>query len=127
MIFRANKVFMLLALFSMSLSIVATHYENKTGRTITITNVTAKNRNKKSFFSLKRQNKKDGQSLVTFIRLEDGSEGDLDNKQGDEITITSRGMSNKRKLFPTNNSFNYVVTMNNYKSKFEQFDINHAE
>ena len=110
----------------MSLSMVATHYENKTGRTITVTNISAKNRNKKSFFSLARNNKKDGQSMITFIKLEDDTEADLDNKQGDEIAITSHGMSNKRKLFPTNNSFNYVITMNNYKSKYEQFDINHA-
>ena len=61
-----------------------------------------------------------------FIELENGAEGDLDNNQDDEITITSKGMSDKRKLFPTNNAFNYVITLNKYSSKYEKFDINHA-
>lgn len=60
------------------------------------------------------------------VGLPVGQEGDLDNQQGDEITITSPGMSDKRRLFPTNNSFNYVITMNKYAAKFEKFDVNHA-
>ena len=64
---------------------------------------------------------------IYFIELEDGQQGDLDNQQDDQITITSEGMSDKRILFPSNNAFNYVITMNKYKAKYEKFDINHAD
>lgn len=105
----------LVCLFS-SISIRATHYINNTGRTIVITNVTAKKRYKKHHETVE----------VYFLELENGQEGDLNNNQEDAITITSSGMSDKRTLFPTNNSFNYVITMNKYKKEFERFDINHA-
>ena len=84
---------------------------------------------KKSYFSFLYSKNREASKIPTvyFIELEDGAEGDLDNRQDDEVTITSKGMSDKRKLFPTNNSFNYVITMNKYKSEYEQFDINHAE
>ncbi|MBV8660768.1 MAG: hypothetical protein JO129_01310 [Candidatus Dependentiae bacterium] len=129
-----KKLWVALLLFS-SVSIMATHYINKTGKTIVITNVSAQKRYKKSLSSAKKRNKKnkignnqlDNQPVVHFITLENGQDGDLDNKQDDEITITSPGMNDKRKLFPSNNSFNYVVTMNKYKAMFERFDINHAE
>ena len=112
---------------------IATHYINHTGRMIIITNVTAQKRTKKSYFSsfkgyFNKKNNIESQvpAVQYFIELENGAEGDLDNNQDDEITITSKGMSDKRKLFPTNNAFNYVITLNKYSSKYEQFDINHA-
>ncbi len=96
--------------------------------------MTAKKRTRKSYFSfLSKKNRVEPQDItqnatvVYFIELENGAQGDLDNNQGDEVAITSSGISDKRKLFPTNNSFNYVITMNKYKSIFEKFDINHAE
>jgi hypothetical protein len=128
--FQVKKLCICISLLSTSLSIFATHYINKTGKNIIITNVSAKKRGKKSyfnFFNKKNYVKSEDSHNKNFIELEDGLQGDLDNQQGDEITITSVGMNDKRKLFPTNNSFNYVVTMNKYKNKFEQFDINHAE
>jgi len=116
-------------LVSTSLSMVATHYINHTGKLIKVTNVAATKRNKKSYFSTfskKKNIQPAAPVMIYFIELENGQEGDLDNNQGDEITITSPGMSDKRKLFPTNNSFNYVITMNSYGKQFEQFDINRA-
>lgn len=129
---RVKKLFILVVLLSTSLSMFAIHYINNTGKIIKITNVSAKKRSKKNkYFNTRKrvQQRMEQENLNTvyFIELENEAEGDLDNKQGDEITITSDGMSNKRRLFPTNNSFNYVITMNNYKSKYEKFDINHAE
>ena len=129
-----KKISMTLLLLFSSISMMATHYINKTGKTIVITNVSAQKRHKKSLSAAKKHNKKnkplhnqlDNQVVVYFISLENGQEGDLENKKDDEITITSPGMNDKRKLFPSNNSFNYVVTMNNYKAAFERFDINHA-
>ena len=119
-----------MSLLSTSLSMFAAHYINNTGKIIIITNVSATKHTKKSFFSYfnkKNHAQPEETNNINFIELEDGAEGDLDNKQGDEITITSVGMSDKRKLFPTNNSFNYVITMNKYKNMFEKFDINHSE
>lgn len=125
----SKKLCMLLTLISTSFSVVATHYINNTGKIIYITNVSAKKSNKKSYFSYftkKPAVEVKASEVVYLLELEPGDEGDLDNKQGDEVTITSPGMSDKRKLFPTNNSFNYVITMNNYNAMFEKFDINHA-
>ena len=124
-----KKLLSMLWLLSISLSIVATHYTNHTNRAISVTNVSAIKRSKKPYFSkFAKKTYEQTQEPVTvhFIALEHGQEGDLDNNQGDEIAITSPGMSDKRKLFPTNNSFNYVVTMNAYHKRFEQFDINRA-
>ena len=127
---RIKQMCIVLTLVSTSLSMFATHYINNTGKVIKITNVSAKKRTKKSYFSFfmtKKDAQQDDQTkIIYFIDLQDDQEGDLDNKQDDEITITSQGISDKRKLFPTNNSFNYVITMNKYKSVFEKFDINHA-
>lgn len=127
---KLQKLCVLAVLVLSPLSMIATHYSNKTGKTIIITNVTAKKKSKKSYFSQygkKKASESASQAVaVTSLELENGMEGDLDNNQGDEITITSPGMSDKRKLFPTNNSFNYVVTLNEYNKKFEKFDINRA-
>ena len=133
-----KNLWMTLSLLFSSVSMMATHYINQTERTIVITNVSAQKRHKKNLSAAKKRNKKnkpinyqqdnqiDNQTIEFFITLEHGQEGSLDNKQDDEITITSPGMSDKRKLFPSNNSFNYVVTMNKYNAEYEQFDINHA-
>ena len=123
--FKLQKICIVITLLSSSLSIFATHYINNTGKTIIVTNVTAKKNSKKSSLKSKLAQNQSAQAPY-FIEIENDAEADLDNNQDDEITITSQGMSNKRKLFPTNNSFNYVITMNKYKSEFEQFDINHA-
>lgn len=126
---RLQKICIVLTLLLSSLSMIATHYINHTGKTVVVTNVTAKKRTKKSYFSYfskKNAAQSTVSDAVVFIEIEDGQEADLDNNQDDEITITSPGMSDKRKLFPTNNSFNYVITLNKYKSVFEKFDINHA-
>lgn len=126
---RVQKICIFLTLLLSSLSMIATHYINHTGKTIVVTNVTAKKRTKKSYFSYfskKNVVQPASPEIIKFIEIENDQEGDLDNNQDDEITITSPGMSDKRKLFPTNNSFNYVITLNNYKSMFEKFDINRA-
>ena len=130
---RLQKILVFITLLFSSLSMIATHYINNTGRAIIITNVTAQKSTKKSYFSSlkgyfhKHDHVKDETlKVVYFIELENDAQGDLDNNQEDEITITSKGMSDKRKLFPTNNAFNYVITLNKYSSKYEQFDINHA-
>ncbi|MGZ6251259.1 MAG: hypothetical protein ACXWL2_04465 [Candidatus Chromulinivorax sp.] len=127
-----NKFLLTCCIILSSLPLLATHYVNKTGRIIKITNVTAKKRlNKKNYFNwFNKKNKVQDDQLVNsiyFIDLENGQEGDLDNQQDDQITITSDGMSDKRILFPSNNAFNYVITMNKYKAKYEKFDINHAD
>lgn len=127
-----KKLLVLLMLLSLSLSSWATHYINKTGRVITITNFSEKKRyHRKNMWAwggavAKRQKSFDLHEAIFFITLENDAEGDLDNKQDDEVRITSEGLSDHRKLFPTNNSFNYVVTLNKYKNKYERFDINHA-
>lgn len=116
-------------LLTMALPLMATHYINHTGRKIKITNVTAGKGHKKSYFSSltrKKNIQPASVAMMNYIELEHDQQGDLDNNQGDEITITSPGMSDLRKLFPTNNSFNYVVTMNGYSKQFENFDINRA-
>ncbi len=130
---RLQKILMVITLLSTSLSMIATHYINHTGRMIVITNVSAHKRTKKSYFTtlkgyFNKHHTVEQQTpeLIYFIELENEAEGDLDNNQDDEITITSKGMSDKRKLFPTNNFFNYVITLNKYSSKYEKFDINHA-
>jgi hypothetical protein len=126
---KLQKLYILVTLLSCSLSMFATHYINHTGKTIIVTNASAKKRTKKSYFSYftkKSPEQEQTAELLCFIEIENDQEGDLDNSQGDEITITSHGMSDKRKLFPTNNSFNYVITLNKYKPMFEKFDINHA-
>jgi len=131
---KSKKLFLLLILLFMPSVVRATHYINKTGRLITITNVSEKKRqHRKNMWTWggpvagsKRYKNVDVENKIYFIDLEKDAEGDLDNKQDDEVTITSEGMSDKRKLFPTNNSFNYVVTMNKYKNTYEQFDVNHA-
>ncbi len=126
---RLQKLSMFTMLLLSSLSMIATHYINHTGKTIIVTNATAKKRTKKNYFSqfAKKSSTPSQAPAVTYlIEIENDQEGDLDNNQGDEITITSPGMSDKRKLFPTNNSFNYVITLNEYNKKFEKFDINHA-
>ncbi|MGZ6254641.1 MAG: hypothetical protein ACXWL5_01460 [Candidatus Chromulinivorax sp.] len=127
-----NKFLLTCCIILSSLPLLTTHYVNKTGRIIKITNVTAKKRlNKKNYFNwFNKKNKVQDDQLVNsiyFIDLENGQEGDLDNQQDDQITITSDGMSDKRILFPSNNAFNYVITMNKYKAKYEKFDINHAD
>lgn len=124
-------LFLFMFLFS-SLLVFATHYINKTGRAITITNISEKKRyHRKNMWAwggsvAKKQSKIDTHKLLYSIDLENEQEGNLDNEQGDEVRITSKGLNDHRKLFPTNNSFNYVVTMNKYKNKYERFDINHA-
>lgn len=136
--FKKNSFLVIISLlFCQHVSVQATHYSNKTTRTITITNVSAEKRQgvtkpkprywwSTSWWSL--NNKQAEPEIIPYaIVLEKDQEGDLENDQDDEITITSEGMSDKRKLFPTNNSFNYVITMNNYNAKFEQFDINRAD
>ena len=126
-----KKLVVLCMLLSLYLSIQSTHYINKTGRVIRITNVSEKKRqHRKNMWkwggaTAKRQ--KNAQILDQyFIELENNQEGNLDNKQDDEVRITSLGLNDHRKLFPTNNSFNYVITMNKYQNKYERFDINHA-
>lgn len=112
-------------LLSISLPTFATHYINRTEKTIFVTNVTAK---KRSGATWRKKHHVQQQDIapVYVLTLEPDQEGDLDNRQGDEVTITSPGMSDKRKLFPTNNAFNYVITLNKFPNKFEQFDINHS-
>lgn len=121
--FKSNKNVMralcAILLMSSSSAMFATNYTNQTGKVIVITNVAAQKRNKK-------QHAQGGAPAASSVQIEIGEQATLDNNQGDEITITSPGISDKRKLFPTNNSFNYVVTMNAYGKKYEQFDINHA-
>jgi hypothetical protein len=124
-----QKITVALMLLASSLSMIATTYINNTGKKIVVTNVAAKKRNKKSYFSYftrKKSVEPEKPVILYFIELENDQQGDLDNNQGDEITITSPGMSDQRKLFPTNNSFNYVITMNAYNNQYEKFDINHA-
>lgn len=134
-----KKLLTLLILLSVSYSNFATHYVNKTGKTIVITNVTEKKRqHRKNMWSwggsYGKKHKTAGRvddtmhidEALYMITIEKDSEGDLANRQDDEIRITSPGFSDHRKLFPTNNSFNYVITMNKYKNKYERFDINHA-
>ncbi len=120
---KSNKKLMqalcAILLMSSSFAIFATNYTNQTGKLIVITNVSAQKRNKK-------KHAQGGTQAASSVQIEIGEQATLDNNQGDEITITSPGISDKRKLFPTNNSFNYVVTMNTYGKKYEQFDINHA-
>ncbi len=130
---RLQRLLVCITLLCTSLSMIATHYINHTGRVIVITNVSAQKRMKKSYFtSFKNYFSKhhhvedEAPKVVYFIELENDVEGDLDNNQDDQVTIKSHGLSDKRKLFPTNNSFNYVITLNNYSSKYEKFDINHA-
>jgi hypothetical protein len=118
-----NKFLVTCILIWVTMSLDATHYSNKTGKAIVITNVSAQKRQNKK----RKRQEQDLELLSYAITLEPDQEADLDNDQEDEITITSPGMNDKRKLFPTNNSFNYVITMNKYKKKFERFDINHAE
>ncbi|MDP3788085.1 MAG: hypothetical protein Q8Q60_02045 [Candidatus Chromulinivorax sp.] len=122
---RLQKLSIFITLLLSSLSMVATHYINHTGKTIIITNVTGQKRSKKKY-STKNSMQSEVAAIIYSLEIENDQEGDLDNDQGDEITITSPGMSDKRKLFPTNNSFNYVITLNKYNPKFEKFDINHA-
>jgi hypothetical protein len=128
--FRAKKLSIILSLLSASLSISAAHYINNSGEIIIVTNVAAKKRTKKSCFSFsskKNYVQTEDKNTLYFIELEDGAEGDLDNNQGDEVTIESVGIIHKRKIFPTNNSFNYVITINKkYNNKFQKIEINHA-
>lgn len=127
-----KKILVLLMLLSLSLSSRATHYINKTGRVISITNFSEKKRQHRKNMWVwggaiaKRQKSVDNHGAIFFITLKNDEEGDLDNKQDDEVRITSEGLSDHRKMFPTNNSFNYVITLNKYKNKYERFDINHA-
>jgi len=134
-----KKFLVVLILFAISKEICATHYINKTNVQIKVTNVSAQKRREgkggwriSSWSMFKKHNVPesdiDDMTLIPyFIVLEKDEQGDLENKQGDEIAITSPGINDKRRLFPTNNSFNYVITMNEYNSKFEKFDINHAD
>lgn len=127
-----KKLLFLSMFLCSSLLVYATHYINKTGRSITVTNISEKKRyHRKHMWSwggsvAKKQSEFYNRKLLYSIDLENGQEGDLNNQQGDEIRITSHGLNDHRKLFPTNNSFNYVITMNKYKNKYERFDINHA-
>ena len=131
---KQRKLISLVTIFCMILfsqSLHAARYINKTGKPIIIRNVTAKKRFKHEEWSnWWRRVPVDQRSTDNFeyeIVLQDDEAGNLDNEQGDEITIRSPGISDKRRLFPSNNYYNYVVTYNAYNAKFERFDINRAE
>lgn len=124
----SRRIVWTMLLMIVGISINATHYVNRTGKYIKITNVSAK-QGKQSwwhYFNRKKNQPIEQPMIIYFLELAPEQEGDLDNRQGDEITITSDYMSDKRKLFPTNNAFNYVITLNTYGKKYEQFDINRA-
>jgi hypothetical protein len=128
---RISCIMIALSLFLSTSLLHAARYINKTGKTIIIRNVTAKKRFKHEEWSnwwhrIPIEQRSTDNSEYEIV-LQDGQKGNLDNEQGDEITIRSPGISDKRRLFPSNNYYNYVVTYNAYSDKFERFDINRAE
>jgi len=118
---KKRSIVVTLFLLSISLPVTAAHYINKTPFLLKITNETLKQ-------ELKYSDNDYDYDESCFIELPFGEEVDFDNEQGDEISITSlASINDKRRLFPTNNYFNYVITYNKYNPKFEKFDINHAD
>ncbi len=122
-------IFIFIMFFSFAVD--AARYINKTGKTIIIRNVTAKKRYRheewSNWWHRVPVDQRSQENFEYEIILQDNESGSLDNEQGDEITIRSPGISDKRRLFPSNNYYNYVVTYNAYSAKFERFDINRAE
>jgi|GEM_PF-1201163 len=49
---------------------------------------------------------------------------EFDNEQGQPVTISSRNLNEKREFFPTNDAFNYEITISKYPSKFSKITIN---
>jgi hypothetical protein len=126
----------LCVLFGMQLQLQATFYKNGTeDKIFVVTNVSAQKRQtqkgkKRTWWNWNKRKyglseKQEAQPVV--VTIEPGKTDSLYNEQGDEITIMVQGMSDKRKLFPTNNSFNYVMTLNNFNKKFERIVINYAQ
>ena len=51
----------------------------------------------------------------------------FENEQDQPVTITSPHLNEKREFFPTNDSFNYEITISKFSSKFSKLTINHAQ
>ena len=51
----------------------------------------------------------------------------FENDQDQPVTIMSASLNEKREFFPTNNSFNYEITMAKFSPKFPRITINHAQ
>lgn len=52
---------------------------------------------------------------------------DFENDQDQSVTIMSVALNEKREFFPTNDSFNYEITVASYPSKFSKLTINRAQ
>jgi len=51
---------------------------------------------------------------------------ELKNEQGQPVTIISTSLKEKREFFPTNDAFNYDITISKYPSRFSKITINSA-
>jgi len=130
------KKFTTLLFFLSSVPVLAPHYHNKSEHLLIITNETVKKdivdldsvADIELIETLADCQLCDLQEKGIAVQLCPGDEIDFDNNQGDEISITCPHLpDDMRKLFPTNNYFNYVITYNAYSPKFEKFNINHAD
>jgi len=51
----------------------------------------------------------------------------FENDQDQPVIIMSKDLNEKREFFPTNNSFNYEISVAKSRSKFPRLTINHAQ
>lgn len=64
---------------------------------------------------------------VVAIRLGKDESGELANEAGELVTIASPKLNEERKFFPTNDSFNYEITVGSGSASYSKLTINRAE
>lgn len=64
---------------------------------------------------------------VVTIGLGKDESGELANQAGQFVTIVSPKLNEERKFFPTNDSFNYEITVGSGSASYSKLTINRAE
>lgn len=64
---------------------------------------------------------------LVAIRLGKDESGELVNEAGQVVTIVSPKLNEERKFFPTNDSFNYEITVGSGSASYSKLTINRAE
>ena len=136
-----KKLFILSAFIAVPFFVSAATYVNKTSVPMTISTTSACN--DEEIIQLQNSSvveKIDCESLIRYIcsefepcmkveskELLPHQSIELKNEQGKSVTITSSLLQEKREFFPTNDAFNYDITISKYPSRYSKITINSAQ
>lgn len=118
-----KNLFILSAFIAMPFFVSAATYVNKTSIPMIISTTSACNNEE----IIQSQDSESEPCIkVEFKELLPHQSIELKNEQGQPVTIISKTLQEKREFFPTNDAFNYDITISKYPSRYSKITINSA-